>query len=321
MTTRVGKTRSNPQPLFANNRQATVGAWGENKLLAEIRRWLGPTSPPSPHGMGDDCAVLPSTDTPQLVTVDPVIYDRHFDATVPAHEVGAKLLKRNLSDLAAMGGSPTAAVIALALDPRTSAPWLRDFYRGLARAARLYKVYIVGGDVAEAPGVFVATLTLLGRATGPRVLTRAGARRGDAIYVTGLLGATRGSGHHFRFKPRLEEGAWLARCPEVRAMLDISDGLAKDILSLTPTGLQPALEADSLPLRRGASVHAALTDGEDFELAIVFAADTDHAALAKRWKKRFPRVPLTRIGRFVSRGKYPPGTINLADYRGYEHLR
>ena len=105
---------------FTKYHPESVAALGEEALIGRIRRWLGPVSPRAPFGIGDDCAVLPGARGRQLLTVDPVVYGRHFDDSIPARAVGTKLLKRNLSDLAAMGGRPSAAVIALSLDPRTS---------------------------------------------------------------------------------------------------------------------------------------------------------------------------------------------------------
>ena len=92
---------------FAKRHREAVAAWGEEKLIRAIRRWLGTASPRAPFGIGDDCAVLAASRGRQLITVDPVIYGRHFDDSVPPRAVGAKLLKRNLSDLAAMGGRPS----------------------------------------------------------------------------------------------------------------------------------------------------------------------------------------------------------------------
>src|SRR4051812_4916528 len=100
---------------FTKRAAEKVSALGEEQLIAAIRRWLGRASPPAPHGIGDDCAILPPSKNQQVITVDPVIYKRHFDDSIPAAAVGAKLLKRNLSDLAAMGARPTAAVVALTL--------------------------------------------------------------------------------------------------------------------------------------------------------------------------------------------------------------
>lgn len=306
---------------FTNNKAESVAAWGEEKLIAAIRGWLGNASPRAPFGIGDDCAVLRASRGRQLITVDPVIYGRHFDDAVPPRAVGAKLLKRNLSDLAAMGGRPVAAVLALTLDARVSRRWLEQFYRGLAASARQHGVAMVGGDIAQADGVVAASLTLLGEAAGPRVLTRTGARIGDSIYVTGALGASLATGHHFRFTPRLAEGAWLARQPAVRAMMDISDGLAKDLRALTPTGALPALEASALPRRRNADVRAALTDGEDYELVFTLARRADHEKFARAWRRAFPRVRLTRIGEFAAGANLPVGALNLSDFHGYEHLR
>ena len=306
---------------FTKRFYESVSALGEEKLLAAIRRWLGTASPRAPFGVGDDCAVLPAARGRQLITVDPVIYPRHFDDAVSARAVGAKLLKRNLSDLAAMGGRPTAAVLALTLDARVSLKWLEQFYRGLAATARRYRVPIVGGDIAQADGVVAASLTLLGEASGPRILTRTGARVGDWIYVTGILGGNLPSGHHYTFSPRLAEGAWLARRREVRAMMDVSDGLAKDLHALTPRGATPALDSASIPRRAGATLAAALGDGEDYELVFALAARADREAFTRAWQRAFPRLRLSCIGRFVPAGRLPADALNLDDYRGYEHLR
>ncbi|HUJ44170.1 MAG TPA: thiamine-phosphate kinase [Opitutaceae bacterium] len=308
----------------------SVSSLGETRLIACIRRWLGNVSPPPPFGIGDDCALLPPNRRNQLITTDPVIYGRHFDDAVPPRAVGAMLLKRNLSDLAAMGARPTAAVIALALDPRVRTRWLELFYRGLAGAARRFDVPIVGGDVAQGDRFLGAFLTLFGEAAGPRVVARGGARCGDWIYVTGTLGGSR-LGHHWRFAPRLAEGAWLARRPEVRAMMDVSDGLAKDLYALTPPRSVPALRTNAIPLSPAARTCArrtgrtplahALADGEDYELVFAVDGQADQAALARAWRRAFPRLRITCIGRFVSAGNVPPDSLRLEEFRGYEHLR
>ena len=310
---------------FTSRRADTVLAHGELGLIALVRRWLGDTSPRTPFGIGDDCAVLPASSHAALVTTDPVIYGRHFDDTVPPRAVGAKLLKRNLSDIAAMGGRPVAAVLALAMAGETRTAWLREFYLGLAATARRHRVRIVGGDVTEAPaGFFGAFLTLHGEAAGPRFLTRTGARVGDAIFVTGRLGGSR-AGHHYRFTPRLAEGAWLAGQPEVVAMMDISDGLAKDVQALTPAGAVAAVRPGEIPVsaaaraearrsRRPAWVHA-LSDGEDYEL--LFAVRGDPATLTRRWQRRFV-APLHRVGGFARR--LAPGQVDWHSLHGFEHL-
>jgi thiamine-monophosphate kinase len=264
--------------------------------------------------------VLPPARHQQLITVDPVIFGRHFDAAVPPAAVGAKLLKRNLSDIAAMGGRPRAAVVSLCLDRSTRVSWLREFHRGLATTARRHGVTLVGGDVAEAPGALIASLTLLGGSDGTRVLTRQGARPGDWIAVTGRLGGSLTSGHHHRFTPRLAEGRWLARRPEIRAMMDVSDGLAKDLAALTPPGARAALDLATIPRRRGCTLAAALGDGEDYELLCAIGSRANLPALQGAWRRRFPTLPLTVIGKFVRNpgSRTAPATLPAL---GYEHLR
>jgi thiamine-monophosphate kinase len=102
-------------------------------VITAIRGWLGSASPRAPFGIGDDCAVLPGSRAAQLVTVDPVIYGEHFNDSIAPRAAGEKLFKRNLSDIAAMGGRPRAAVVALALDARVKLAWLEQFYRGPGR--------------------------------------------------------------------------------------------------------------------------------------------------------------------------------------------
>jgi thiamine-monophosphate kinase len=306
---------------FTKVASESVGALGEEPLIREIRRWLGSASPRAPFGIGDDCAVLPGSRGPQLITVDPVIYGRHFDASVPARAVGAKLLKRNLSDLAAMGGRPTAGVLALTLDAKVCTRWLEAFYRGLAACARQYHVAIVGGDIAQAPGVLAASLTLLGHAAAKRVLTRRGASVGDHIFVTGELGGSLQSGHHHRFVPRIVEGVWLAQQPDVNAMMDVSDGLAKDVHALTPKQAWPALLPEAIPQRARVGLRAALTDGEDYELVFAVAARVQPERFLGKWQRVFPKTRLSRIGSFLRTGQSGGGTIDLSHYHGYEHLR
>jgi thiamine-monophosphate kinase len=137
-------------------------------------------------------------------------------------------------------------------------------------------------------------------------------------------------GKHYRFTPRLAEGIWLAARRDIHAMMDLSDGLAKDLHALTPHHAQPILHETKIPVSvaakklarqsgRPALAHA-LSDGEDFELLVAVAKSADHAALQRAWRRRFKR-PLYCIGTFGPAGKTPPDAIDLTAYRGYEHLR
>ena len=104
-------------------------------------------------------------------------------------------------------------------------------------------------------------------------------------------------------------------------MMDVSDGLAKDLWSMTPRRAAPALFGAMLPRMRGASVREALCDGEDYELVFSVSSGARRAHLEKAWRRAFPRTRLTCIGRFARAGAMPPDAMNLGDFRGYEHLR
>lgn len=317
---------------FTDDPAAAVSSLGEQRLISAIRGWLGSASPKSPYGIGDDCAVVPASTHRQLVTVDPVIYGEHINDSVSPAAAGAKLFKRNLSDIAAMGGRPRAAVVALAMDRRVKIVWLRAFYRSLAAISRRYDVPVVGGDIAHHAGGIVASLTLIGEAPHGRVVTRAGAKCGDHIYVTGRLGGSI-LGHHHRFAPRMAEGAWLAQRAEVRSLTDISDGIGKDLRSLMPDGTKPALLAKDIPIsaaarslarRTGATpLGHALGDGEDYELLFTLARTADRTAFEAAWRKRFS-TQLTRLGCFVRTNTPLPeaeGWVPFERHAGFEHLR
>lgn len=318
-----------PAP-FTDDRAASVAALGEKALIARIRRILGPVCPPAPHGIGDDAAVLPDDGArPNIVTTDALFLDRHFSASDPAADAGRKLVNRNLSDLAAMGARPGGAVLALVLPEETRLAWLDAFIDGIRSACAPWSLPLVGGDISSAGQALGGTLTLWGHADRP--VLRTGARPGDSLWVTGALGGSR-AGRHLTFPPRIEEGAWLATRPEVRAMIDISDGLGQDIRELLPAGTQAALDPDSIPLhedtasRRPADrLRSALGEGEDHELAFALATEADQSAFASAWQSAFS-LPLTRIGNIRSAAEDAPALVDATTGQplatsGYEYFR
>lgn len=290
-------------PLATEHRDR-LDQLGEVGLLQRVSVWLGPAAPPPPAGPGDDAAVLPAgAPAFNIVTVDSVVRGRHFDDTLSPERVGAKLVKRNLSDLAAMGARPGGAVLALLLPPGASVAWLERFYRGLGACAHTYGLAIQGGDVAGSGTDWAASLTVWGLAERP--LLRTGAQGGDSIWVTGELGGTLVD-HHWAFTPRLAEGAWLAARPEVHSLMDLTDGFAKDLPALLGTDQVALLDPTAVPLRNTVAAAAqasgrtplwhAANDGEDYELIFTLAANSDATAFQAAWQAAHPLVRLSCLG-------------------------
>jgi thiamine-monophosphate kinase len=262
---------------------------------------------------GDDCAGIDLGDGRWLlVAVDQVVGDRHFvhsgPTPTPAALVGRKLLARNLSDIAAMGGVPTYCLLSGAFGPDCGQDWLQDFYQGLLDLALHYGVAMIGGDLARAPADTVVSLTILGEVAAGMAVCRAGALAGDELWVTGSFGDSFPSGHHLTFEPRCAEGAWLARGGYAHAMMDVSDGLLLDATRLcraSAVGL--VLDTEAIP-RRGPKTHlrAALCDGEDYELLVAVPS-----ALAARLAAEWPfATPFRRVGVFAA------GPVEVRDQAG-----
>lgn len=255
-------------------------------------------------GPGDDCAVVDATPRAQLLKVDAVVEGVHWaPGTAPAR-VGRKALARVLSDVAAMGGTPREALVVVSAPSGSAFAWLDEAYAGMAELGRRHGVALAGGElVALPPGApRQLALFLRGELEG-RGLRRDGAGPGNLLAVTGRLGGSFASGRHLDFEPRLAEGRWLAGRPEVRAAMDLSDGLAADLPRLArASGVGAVLERARLPLHPGCSVEQALQEGEDHELLLaVDAARWD--ALAAAWASRFPGLGLSRIGACTAPGR------------------
>ncbi len=251
-------------------------------------------------GVGDDCAVLQGSGRNHflLFKTDAVVEDVHFTSRDKPELIGRKALARALSDIAAMGASPLAAVITLGVAKNESVGRLRAIYRGLEGGAKKYGVNLVGGETTRAKELFL-NVALLGECRGYRPVLRSGARNGDLIFVTGRLGATRAK-KHLRFEPRLAEGQWLARHRLATSMMDLSDGLGADLPRLAKaSGVGFQLESAAIPKAPGATLLQAINDGEDYEL--LFTIKPIHA---ETLKKKWPFAsPLHCIGVVCPRGR------------------
>jgi thiamine-monophosphate kinase len=264
-------------------------------------------------GPGDDCAVLDLGVPGQFVLfkTDAVVEGIHFTHEAAPQQIGHKALARCLSDVAAMAGTPTAGLITLALPEEFDPKFVEAIYEGMNALARRHQVAIAGGETTTNPERILISIALLGTVAKDKCLHRAGARPGDAIFVTGQLGGSL-AGRHFEFEPRLVEARWLAEHFSIRAMIDLSDGLAGDlrhILNASKVGAE--LLKSAIPISRAAKAQAraessakppllaALTDGEDFELLFTVSS-RDAVPLLDAWKKQFPELPLTCIGKITA---------------------
>ncbi len=284
----------------------------EFELISRLTHSL-PTNKSVVVGAGDDCAVLDMGLAERLLLfkTDAVVEGIHFTPATPPEKIGHKALARCLSDIAAMAGTPTAALVTIALPRTFEVKLVEAIYAGMNALARRHEVAIVGGETTTNPERMLISVALLGWVPRGKGVLRSGAEAGDALFVTGELGGSLG-GKHLEFEPRLIEARWLAEHFSMHALMDISDGLAGDLRHLLKASRVGAeLLTASIPIsreaRRAAKTEspakppllAALTDGEDFELLFTVAS-RDAVPVLDAWKKRFPEVPLTCIGKITA---------------------
>ena len=260
---------------------------GELALIEQIRHHFATHRYKSlALGIGDDCAILkPSSGSEILVTTDFTLEGRHFRRDLhPPESVGHRCLARGLSDLAAMGATPLAAFLSLALPPNLLATasgrhsghlWIARFFAGLRTLARMHGVPLAGGDTSESPrqsahleGLILADIVLIGSAPKGKALRRSGAQPGDILYVTGHLGgasaefnamqqkktrphkpAATENHPHLYPEPRIATGKALLKRNLATACIDLSDGLSSDLAHLCrASNVQAVIEQSALPI-------------------------------------------------------------------------
>lgn len=322
--------------------------------FALIRRYFAPLAAGNPAALDltDDAALLTPAEGRQIVlTTDTVVAGVHFPEGEAAGDVAHRLLRVNLSDLAAMGGRPEGYLLNLALTPGTDEAWLSDFTAALAADQARYGTALMGGDTVAMAGPMTLTLTAVGSVPAGRALRRGGARIGDQVYVSGTIGdgvfglwAIQGrlpagidpaprqalADSFRRPEPRLALGQALAEQSIATAAIDVSDGLLADLGHICEaSGVAAAVEAARVPMSRGgravvtadpALLAEALTGGDDYELLFTAPAEARDriAALARELD-----LPLTPIGRIEVgagvRAIGPDGSALPIGRAGFEH--
>ncbi|MGH7727187.1 MAG: thiamine-phosphate kinase [Vulcanimicrobiaceae bacterium] len=303
-------------------------------------------------GIGDDAAAWrPSRSHLSVISSDALVDGVHFRTrAMSGGEIGHRAMAANLSDVAAMGARPVLATVALGIPAAGDAPLVVEAYRAMAALAARHGARIVGGDIVGAPVLFLS-LTVVGEVSPSRLARRDGGRPGDVLAVTGPLGASRAglallerdapvgealarrAAEAFaRPEPRVAEGRWLAASRNVRAMVDLSDGLSTDLgrlarasgcgAELLGVPIDPAAEAVARALGDD-PLEYALDGGEDFEL-LVAVARRAFGHLAECFRAHF-RKPLLGIGTLIAgsgvRLLGAGGTSRLLEPGGFEHLR
>jgi thiamine-monophosphate kinase len=269
---------------------------GEDRLIEQLlpRRSLKKAVAIGP---GDDCALVKVHDHGKLLVLktDCVVEEVHFFRGTNALHVGWKAMMRPLSDFAAASAVPQFALITLIVPKETEVTWVKELYRGLRRAAKRFEVSIVGGETSSTPGPIAISTTAVGFVERGRAVSRRGGKAGDDLFVTGRLGGAL-TQKHLRFIPRIVESRWLTKNFSIHAMMDLSDGLGTDLPRLaraSKVGFK--IDTEELPVTRGANIDAAISEGEDYELLFAISP-RDRLRLQQSWAKKFPILPLTRIG-------------------------
>ena len=303
----------------------------EDDLIGVLRTILAEEVPGLRLGPGDDAALVDADSGFEILTADLLVEGVHFrrDTTSP-RDLGYKSLTVNVSDVAAMGGRPRYALVSLAIPPDDEMPWVIELYGGLRDAAGRHGMAIVGGDLSRAEET-VISVTVTGEVAKNRAVTRAGARPGDRVVVTGRLGAAAGGLRLSQADPstvseslgtgwgrsllealarpvaRVDEGETFAAAGAT-AMMDVSDGLAKDLARLCrESEVGAKIEGPKIPVADGVreiaevlavdALELTLEGGEDYELLATLAPEAVERA-ASRVAERFG-TPVTDIGEIV----------------------
>jgi thiamine-monophosphate kinase len=345
--------------MSPTRRQARLSNLGEFHLIQSIPRRFSTQGFHPTVGTGDDAAVLPPSPLQQVVlSTDLFVEDVHFTRKAATfYDIGYKAAAANLSDIAAMGATPTAIFVAIALPPSLTYEDWQEFYRGLAIPCKRHKVQLLGGDTSSSPSTLFIAITITGQVNSGHILTRQGAKVGDRIYVSGTLGDSAAGlaylkknkrppkpstlskpmkylvHRHLQPTARIALGQLLASQPYASAAMDLSDGLSGDLRHLCRQSQVGALiHSGQIPMSKHMQSYAkrvsatplqwSLHGGEDYEL--LFTIPSKGAQEIEK-KAKTCRIPITQIGiiqpkRFGIRIEYHDRTQHLLPQGSYEHF-
>ena len=296
-----------------------LAALGEDRLLNQILLHLPREKTRKIFaGAGDDCAVVEMQRGQNYLVLktDCVVEGVHFKQGTNALNVGWKAMMRPLSDFAAASALPRFALITLIVPQKTEVAWVRELYRGLRMATDCFDVYIVGGETSNTGGPIAISVSVIGFVEPSRALSRRGGKPGDDLFATGRLGGALKQ-KHLKFIPRIAESRWLTKNFSIHAMMDLSDGLGADLPRLaraSKVGFN--IDLENLPLARGAKINDAISEGEDYELLFAISP-RERTRLSREWRRKFPKLPLTRIGSLTRKSKIENRKLPL----GYIHFQ
>jgi len=315
----------------------TVSDLGEHALISRITQRLAKPSWVV-VGPGDDAAVVsPERGALEVLTTDAIVEGVHFDRRfVPPDAIGHRALAVNLSDLAAMGARPRAALLSLVLPDTLEVAVLDEIVGGLIALADTYRVAVVGGNITRSPGPLMIDVTAIGSVKPRRILTRAGARPGDEVYVTGTIGGSAlglkslqtNAGadlkvgpdvdRYLRPEPRVRIGMLLGRNRAASACIDLSDGLADGLRQIaSASGIGITLDEGSIPTTGGGAVF----HSDDYEL--LFTVRPSWKGRLRAVKRQAGDLPITQIGLVTKDGalvvRTASGERELP--AGFEHFR
>lgn len=329
-----------------------MSAWSERKLIDRIRRAAKSSSADVLLAIGDDCCEL-ATGTNSLITTDTLVESVHFDSSFhPAYSLGRKSIAVNLSDIAAMGGVPRFVLLSLCLPETVEQEWINEWLDGALAMLQDFDCVLVGGDTVKGREL-VFTITVLGEPGAGGALYRSGAREGDSLWVSGVLGSA-GAGlallkhkqhhgstvdysswqslvkAHLDPMPQVILGRTLAKSGYVTAMQDVSDGLATDLAHLCKaSGVAASVDMEKLPMEQELREVAKflgkqlddllLRAGEDYQLVFTVRGGTENAFAAFMGQHM---QELTKIG-MITAGKgvfvQCDGKTTDISFQGYEH--